>query len=65
MPTLMRIAEVVKATGYSKSSIYRLIKERKFPGPVHPCDGRASGWVDEEVHGVIEDAIARRDGKAV
>jgi prophage regulatory protein len=57
----MRLAEVVKATGYSKSSIYRLIEEGKFPRPVHLCGGKASGWVAAEVHAVIEAAIAERD----
>ena len=61
MPTLLRIADVVDATGYSKSTIYRLIDEGKFPKPVHLCGGRAAGWVASEVHAVINDAIAKRD----
>jgi prophage regulatory protein len=60
-PALMRMTEVVKATGYSKASIYLLIEEGKFPRPVHLCGGRAAGWVADEVYAVINAAIAVRD----
>jgi prophage regulatory protein len=60
----MRIADVVKATGYSKSSIYRLIEQGRFPQPVHLCGGRAAAWVASEVHAVIQSAIDKRDGEA-
>jgi prophage regulatory protein len=64
MPALLRMAEVTKLTGYSKASIHRLVKQGKFPKPVHLCDGRAAGWVASEVHKLIDAAIAKRDAKS-
>jgi prophage regulatory protein len=61
VPKLMRMPEVVAATGYTKASIYRLIEEGKFPRPVHLCGGRAAGWVADEVYALIDNAIAERD----
>ncbi|MBE7416691.1 MAG: AlpA family phage regulatory protein [Ideonella sp.] len=39
----LRIAAVVTRTGLGRSTIYRLIAERKFPTPVRLA-GRAVGW---------------------
>jgi prophage regulatory protein len=62
MPTeILRLPEVLRLTGYTKASIYRLVSLGRFPKPVHLCGGRAAGWVKSEVLAVIETAIAERD----
>jgi len=47
MPFL-RLPEVKRLTGLSRSSIYLRIKTGHFP-PTVSLGGRAVGWVDEEV----------------
>jgi prophage regulatory protein len=39
----LRMPSVVRRTGLARSTIYRLIAERKFPSPVKLA-GRAVGW---------------------
>jgi prophage regulatory protein len=58
---LLRLPEVLALTGYSEPSVWRLIKEGKFPKPVHLCGGRAASWPEHEVVAVVEAAIAARD----
>lgn len=42
-PTFLRMPMVVRMTGLCRSTIYRLIAENKFPGPVRVGD-RAVAW---------------------
>ena len=39
----LRLPSVVRRTGLGRSTIYRLMAERKFPSPVKLA-GRAVGW---------------------
>jgi prophage regulatory protein len=39
----LRLPSVVRRTGLGRSTIYRLIAQRKFPSPVKLA-GRAVGW---------------------
>ena len=52
---LIRLPKVEAATGYKRSTIYRLVKEHKFPPPVS-LGARASAWIESEV----QDWIAKR-----
>lgn len=45
---LWRLPQVVAATGYRRSSIYRLINLGQFPRPIKIGE-RASAWVAHEV----------------
>lgn len=42
-PKFLRMPMVVRMTGLGRSTIYRLIAEKKFPGPVRVGD-RAVAW---------------------
>ena len=57
---LIRLPEVLRRTGESKSSLYRKIKAGLFPKPVRlgppPC--RAVGWPDNEVDAYVAAVIA-------
>jgi prophage regulatory protein len=56
---LLRLPQVEAATGYRRSSIYRLIKNREFPAPILLSkNGRASAWIEAEVQQWIEQRIA-------
>ncbi len=48
MTRLLRISEVVKTTGMGRSTVYRLVKENKFPRPVR-LGARSSAWREDEV----------------
>jgi prophage regulatory protein len=45
---IIRLPEVLKKTGLSRSSIYFYIKKGSFPGPI-PLGERAVGWIENEV----------------
>ncbi|MBL8225227.1 MAG: AlpA family transcriptional regulator [Chromatiales bacterium] len=53
--TLLRLPEVSRRTGLSRSSIYDRIKRGTFPPPIR-LDYRLSAWVGAE----IDQWIARR-----
>ena len=61
---LLRLPQVEAATGYKRSTIYRLIKEGKFPAPVS-LGARAVGFPSDEIQNWIEQRISEsRNGKA-
>ncbi|MBD3821176.1 MAG: AlpA family transcriptional regulator [Thiotrichales bacterium] len=46
---VLRLPAVIEKTGLSRSSIYRLIQEGKFPPPVK-LSARASAWFDDDIN---------------
>jgi len=58
LQTLLRLPRVEAATGYKRSTIYRLIKERKFPSPITLAGGRAAAWLEDEINQWIQDRIS-------
>lgn len=48
MQQLIRIKEVLQATGLSQSGVYRMIQDDEFPRP-RKISARAVGWDVEEV----------------
>lgn len=56
---LLRIHEVTKLTGLSRSSIYKQIKLRNFPTGVKITD-RSTAWPSNEVEAWIADRIEER-----
>ena len=51
MPTgkrFLRLRQVIEATGLSRTTIYRKIREGSFPPPIKLGD-RAVGWKDSDV----------------
>jgi prophage regulatory protein len=65
----LRLAEVEKATGLSRPSIYRLVAEGTFPKPVKTGDGSArataSAWLETEIEEWQQRRIAKRDDGTV
>lgn len=53
---LIKIEAVLKRIPVSRSQIYSLIAEGKFPAPVH-LGGRASFWVESEIDAWIQGHI--------
>ncbi len=46
--TILRLPEVKKTTGLSRSTIYARISHGTFPKPVN-LGGRAVGWLEAEI----------------
>ena len=57
---LLRLREVCRRTGYSRSEIYRRIARGDFPRAIK-LGKRASAWIDSEVSQWIAVRIAARD----
>ena len=63
VPRLIKLPEVIRLTGYSRDSVYRLGKEGKFPRRVELSD-RASRWREDEILAWIAERTAERDAAA-
>lgn len=65
LPTtgLLRLPDVMRRVGLSRSELYRRIASGEFPRPVK-LGARASGWVEAEVTAWVEGRIAQRDAAA-
>jgi prophage regulatory protein len=65
MNKFLKLKAVEAATTISRSHIYALAKEGKFPKPVKLSE-RSSAWLESEVLDWIESRIAQRNkGEAV
>ena len=62
--TLLRLREVCRRTGKSRSEVYRRIAAGDFPQPVKLGE-RASAWPEHEVSARIAGRIAARDAGRV
>ncbi len=60
---IIKRPEVSDKTGISRSQIYSLIAEGKFPKQIRLGGGRASGWVESEIDQWIDDRILERDSE--
>lgn len=56
---VLRINDVIKLTGLSRSTIYSLIKKGLFPAPFKLAS-RISAWLAWEIHLHIEKKAAQR-----
>lgn len=59
--TILRLPDVKRKTGQSRSSIYDKVQRREFPAPVKIGE-RAVGWVEAEVEAWVKMRIEARDG---
>ena len=56
MTKIIRLPAVVDKTGEPRSSIYRMIKNKKFPKQIKLGE-RSVGWVEAEVNAWIEKKV--------
>lgn len=59
---IIKMPEVILDTALSRPTIYRLIKEGKFPKQIKLSE-RSSGWIEQEVIDYINNCIQKRGGK--
>jgi prophage regulatory protein len=62
--TILRLADVLRKTGLSRSTLYNRIAKREFPHQVS-LGGHAIGWLNEEVEDWINERALLRPGSAV
>ena len=55
---ILRLPEVKKVTGLSRSTVYLRIAQGNFPKPI-ALGGRAIGWLENEINGWIEKQIEK------
>jgi prophage regulatory protein len=56
---ILRLPEVRKRIGLGRSSVYQLIRQGRFPRPVH-LSARTVGWIESEVEQWIAERAADR-----
>jgi prophage regulatory protein len=57
---ILRLPQVVEATGETRSTIYKRIQEGEFPKPVR-LGAKSVGWVEDEIAEYNNARIAARD----
>ena len=60
MKKLLKLNDVMAATGLSRSYIYALAQQGSFPKPIKLSE-RSSAWVQSELEEWIDSRIALRD----
>jgi prophage regulatory protein len=60
---LIRMPQVREICPLSRPSLYRLIREGKFPPPISLGGGRAVAWLRREVDDFVRQRIAERAGE--
>lgn len=56
---LLRLREIIKRTGLSRSTIYARAKDGTFPKPV-PLGNQLSGWIEDEIDAWVNERIRQR-----
>jgi prophage regulatory protein len=62
--TFLRIGDVQAATGLGRSTIYRLIEQKRFPAPIKILGRQTSAWLASEVTAWQQERIAESRGGA-
>jgi prophage regulatory protein len=58
---LLRLPEVLRITGLSKTRWYAAMKTGRVPQPVPLGNGRAVAWPESEINAFLRARIAERD----
>lgn len=58
--TLIRLTEVMARTALSRSGIYDLMAQKRFPNPVKIGGGRINAWPESEIDDWIAERISER-----
>lgn len=52
--TFLRMPAVIARIGYSRSSVYALMKQGKFPKPIRLAGGGAVAWSEQDLRRWME-----------
>jgi prophage regulatory protein len=65
LPRLLRLPQVLAATGLRRTAVLEAVKAGKFPQPVKILsEGRAQAWLEDEVAAFILERVRARDEAA-
>ena len=64
MNNILRLNDVIKRCGISRTTIYRMVNKGNFPAPVK-LTSRSSGWICDEVSSWLDNRIAERDSNRI
>jgi prophage regulatory protein len=59
MFTIIKLQKVMEITKLSRTTIYRLIQDGKFPKQIKLSE-RSSGWLESEVLAYLDECIKNR-----
>lgn len=54
---ILKLPDVIKATGLARSTVYKLINENRFPKQIK-LTSFSSGWLQSEISQWIDERIA-------
>jgi prophage regulatory protein len=57
---VLRLPEVMRRVGLSRSTIWRLVRREEFPKPI-PLSKNAQGWFEEEVNAWLTEKAQLRN----
>ncbi len=60
VPRLLRLDEVMARVPLKRPTIYRAIREGKFPRPCKLLGGRGSAWSEQEITEWVKQRLASR-----
>jgi prophage regulatory protein len=60
MAKILRIADIVEMTGFSRRTIYNLMDSGEFPKSIH-LTRRSIGWPKDDVDAWLQSKIDNRD----
>lgn len=65
MPRVIRLSEVTRRTSLSRSTVFRLIQQKRFPAAI-ALSARCRGWYESEVEQWLAErpTTAREGGRA-
>lgn len=61
---ILRMAEVTRAVGLARATVYRMMKAGTFPQAI-PLSGCAVGWLRSEIEAWIIGRVRSRDARMV
>ena len=56
---VLRLPKVLELTGLSRTTVWRMVKDQKFPAPVQ-LGARARGWRESEIQKWLRDLPGAR-----
>lgn len=61
--SILRLPDVIRLTGFRRTSIYEMIKKGEFPNS-HKIGPRAKGWDSDEIDNWIKERLKISDSDA-
>ena len=60
MQKFVRLPDVIERTSLSRSTIYEMMAQGRFPRPVK-LSLRSNGWIEAEINAWLDSRVAQRE----